>query len=65
MKAKHLKALHWAVREAESWRGSMIGNPDTGPLEAFNAQIKLCKEALKEARLMVKQLQEERSTKHV
>lgn len=50
IRAKHIKALAFAVREAEGWRGSMTGNPDPEPLREFDARIKEMKEALRVVR---------------
>lgn len=47
---KELRALAWAVGEAESWRGSLVGNPDPGPLEAFDACVAKAKLAMKKVR---------------
>lgn len=38
-------ALRRAVSEAESWRGSLVGNPE--PLEEFDEFIQVAKDALK------------------
>lgn len=40
-------ALAWAVRRAEEWRGSLVGNPDPAPLAAFDAQTKRARNALR------------------
>jgi len=48
MRYKHYMALRWAVTMAQDWRGSIVGNPDTTQLDAFDKQIKRCREALKE-----------------
>lgn len=45
-----LRALARAVSEAETWRGSMTGNPDPGPLEEFDAFVAKAKQALKKVR---------------
>ncbi|UXX42089.1 hypothetical protein [Pseudomonas phage phiH2] len=45
-----LRALARAVSEAEAWRGSMVGNPDPGPLEEFDAFVAKAKQALKKVR---------------
>lgn len=52
---RHVKALAWAVREAEAWRGNLVGNPDPRPLAAFDAQVKQAKEALKIVRELARQ----------
>jgi hypothetical protein len=39
-------ALRRAVAEAQVWRGSMVGNPDTGPLDEFDRFIFKAKSAL-------------------
>ena len=39
--------LRWAVDQAELWRGSMVGNPDTEPLEKFDQFISDARQALK------------------
>lgn len=41
-------ALTWAVREAEGWRGSLIGNPDPQPLQIFDAKVVKAKQALRD-----------------
>jgi hypothetical protein len=55
MKAKHIVALRWAVRQAEAWRGSLTDTPDpvtgqhdTARIEHFENMIADAKEALKE-----------------
>jgi hypothetical protein len=53
-----IKYLSWAVREAAAWRGALTGNPDHGPLEAFDSNIRQCKEALRELREELKELEE-------
>ena len=45
-----LKNLGWAIARAEEWEGSMVGNPDTAPLERFQKRIKRAKYALKKLR---------------
>ena len=44
---REYSALKWAVGEAETWRGSMIGNPDTSALDEFERRLNLAKIALK------------------
>jgi len=39
-------ALDWAVSEAEAWRGSLVGNPDTRPLVAFDRKVGIARSAL-------------------
>lgn len=46
LRPKHLKALRRAVREAECWRGAIIGNPDTTELDKFDKFIATAKEAV-------------------
>lgn len=53
-----IKVLSWAVQQAEFWRGSMTGNPDTAPLAAFDKQIKKAKEAIKAAKITKKKYDE-------
>ncbi len=45
-----LRALSRAVGEAEAWRGSLTGNPDTSQLEEFDAFVAKAKQALKKVR---------------
>lgn len=54
MKPSHIKALAWAVDEAEGWRGSLTGNPDPVPLAEFDAKIAQAKAALRELRHDIK-----------
>lgn len=39
--------LAWAIDEAETWRGTMVGNPDPEPLAEFDAMIEEAREALR------------------
>ncbi len=39
--------LRWAIGQAEMWRGSLVGNPDTTALVQFDKHIRTCKHALK------------------
>lgn len=41
-----INTLNWAIDEAETWRGSMIGNPDPVPLRQFDAKIRKARKAL-------------------
>lgn len=50
MNNRQIQHLAWAVGEAETWRGSLVGNPDEGPLERFDAAITKAKQAVKAAR---------------
>lgn len=52
---RHVKALGWAVAQAEDWRGSLVGNPDPGPLEEFDRFIAQAKEAMSIVRELGKQ----------
>ncbi|MNQ65307.1 hypothetical protein D3C85_797600 [compost metagenome] len=52
---RHVKALRDAVNLAEGWRGSMVGNPDPEPLEAFDRAIRRAKQALKIVRELGRQ----------
>ena len=45
-----LRALTWAVKEAETWRGGLTGNPDPEPLKRFDESIAMAKAALKKLR---------------
>jgi hypothetical protein len=56
--ARELQALRWAVREAESWRGALVGNPDPGPLLAFEASIADAKSGLRKLIVLQKSLRE-------
>lgn len=33
------RILRWAVVQAEAWRGSLVGNPDTTELDKFDAKV--------------------------
>lgn len=46
-----LRALTWAVSQAEAWRGSLVGDPDPDTLEAFDLTVTRAKDALKALRL--------------
>lgn len=48
LKPKHKYALRRVVEEAESWRGYLVGNPDTFALESFDQLIDTAKEALQQ-----------------
>lgn len=51
MKQKHIKALAWAVKEAEYWREIIKGIANHGDMLAiYDKQVAVCKEALKELR---------------
>ena len=50
LRDKHVKALRRAIYDAQVWRGSMVGNPDTSQLEKFDRYIATAKEALKVVR---------------
>ncbi|WP_281686406.1 hypothetical protein [Pseudomonas citronellolis] len=52
---RHVRALARAVEEAEAWRGSMVGNPNPGPLEAFDKFIKEAKQAMRIVRELGRQ----------
>lgn len=47
LKSKHLKALKRAIEEAATWRGSMVGNPNTSDLKEFDRFIATAQEAFK------------------
>lgn len=53
MTKKDLQALRWAVGQAETWRGSYIGNPDSSELAHFDKCIKEAKAALKACSLLL------------
>lgn len=59
---KQIQALKWAVEQAESWRGSMTGNPDPEPLEAFDKQVADAKGALKAIKDRIKSDKEAQAT---
>lgn len=42
-----LKLLAEAIADAEVWRGGLVGNPDPGPLAAFDARIAAMRQALR------------------
>lgn len=42
-----IRLLAEAVSEANDWRGSLVGNPDPGPLDEFDARITKMKAAIK------------------
>lgn len=52
---RHVRALARAVKEAESWRGSLVGNPDPQPLEDFDVFIAEAKEAMRIVRELGRQ----------
>ena len=47
---RQLAVLSWAVREAEAWRGAVVGNPDQTELMEFDMKIIQAKEAMKQLR---------------
>jgi hypothetical protein len=51
--SKQIKALKWAVKEAEAWRGSLTGGFE-GDLRNFDKNVADAKEALKEVQAMNK-----------
>lgn len=63
MKPSHIKALAWAVDEAECLRGSLIGSGsdlesqemEADRLASFDAKIAVCKTALRELRREAKE----------
>jgi hypothetical protein len=52
---RHVKALARALREASTWRGTLVGNPDTGPLEEFDRFIATAKEGMQIVRELGRQ----------
>lgn len=40
LQAKHIKALAWAVREAKTWRGALIGAASQRDINDFDKKIK-------------------------
>ena len=49
-----IRALHWAVRKAAEWRGSLM--PQDYP--EFNAMVARCKQALKNVRTDKRRIEE-------
>jgi hypothetical protein len=45
--ATQINLLKEAIREANGWRGTMLGNPDPRPLAFFDANIQAMRAALK------------------
>jgi hypothetical protein len=41
-----VKLLEEAINSAETWRGSMIGNPDPEPLASFDEEIAAMRKAI-------------------
>ncbi len=39
---KEISTLRWAVRSADTWRGSIVGDPDPTNLNQHDALIKEC-----------------------
>lgn len=52
---RHVKALARALREAKTWRGTLVGNPDTGPLEEFDRFIATANEGMQIVRELGRQ----------
>ena len=50
MTPAQIRYLAFAVEMAADWRGSYVGNPDPGPLELFDKQIKEMRAALAQLR---------------
>lgn len=53
-----IKALSWAVREAEAWRGSLVGAAPQAVLDAFDRKIKTAKNTLTKIRKALKEQDE-------
>lgn len=47
LQAKHIKALAWAIREAKSWRGAMIGAASERDVLEFDRKIKEAENGLR------------------
>lgn len=48
----NISALKRAVEASAAWRGSLVGDPNPAPLEAFDAEIKLQRQAVRDAARM-------------
>lgn len=59
--ATDIRALAWAIDNAEDWRGSMTGNPDPEPLREFDAAIAKAKAALRKVRATRRAAQSKRT----
>lgn len=46
--AKQIWLLKTAIDEWETWRGAIVGNPDTTALETFDLRIKEARIALRD-----------------
>jgi len=40
LQAKHIKAIAWAIREAKSWRGTLIGAVPQTQINEFDKKIR-------------------------
>ena len=47
-----IRLLKWCVNEAETWRGTMVGNPDPAPLAAFDARIATARAAIRKVQAL-------------
>lgn len=54
MTTEDIKALRWAIEQAETWRGAFTGNSNPFPLRRFNTDVRRAKAALRAARKLVK-----------
>ena len=52
--ARHLALFRRAIDEWDVWRGSMVGNPDIGPLEEHDAAVREARAALANLRQWLK-----------
>lgn len=52
--ARHLALFRRAIDEWDVWRGSMVGNPDTEPLEEHDAAVREARAALANLRQWIK-----------
>lgn len=49
-----IRALARAVSAFESWRGSLVGDPDPGPLETFDKDLSKMQQALRRVKALTK-----------
>lgn len=47
---REIYMLARAVEQAEEWRGALVGNPNPGPLQEYDAFIAQCKATLRKLR---------------
>lgn len=48
--SQEINCIAWAIRNAEVWRGSLVGNPNPKRLEQFDKDIKHAKQGMRKLR---------------